>query len=385
MLKYGLELNKYGLELNATVNWPPAAGQAFIRSGIPHQAPPQCTWHSCFNLSRCAVPVAVYIYQDFKRHTPMGEMLGQEPNISSPHHPLAMVRVKTPEQACILIGSLDVAMDDEQQEKARWRRGENHILFFRGDDTLLKRMKRRSSTGWSRLGLAMVATDNWVRQEYRTGFDFAWPLTTGQRVARDGNTAALRKVPALSRSFFLTFKGTIYSGRGSNRMLLLSMHDPAEGIQVIGRCQQNESKFCSELKLQPHTPNSNDSIRNNLTAPSYDELLNSTFCLVPGGAHPGTVRLAEVMSVGCIPVLVGDDYVPPFASLIDWKSIAFDFCASCTQHIVPTLRAVSARSAEKMRHGVLKAHAQYFQSESHRWAGVAEMLSYRLGHRAFSE
>ena len=50
---------------------------------------------------------------------------------------------------------------------------------------------------------------------------------------------------------------------------------------------------------------------------------------MPGGYHPGSGRLAEVLSAGCIPVLVGDDYVLPFNAVLDWSSLAFTVCATC--------------------------------------------------------
>ena len=64
--------------------------------------------------------------------------------------------------------------------------------------------------------------------------------------------------------------------------------------------------------------------------------------VVPGGS----TRLAEVMSAGCIPVLVGDDYVPPFAGLLDWSSLALTVSSTCIDAILPRLRAMRPAEVE---------------------------------------
>ena len=66
-------------------------------------------------------------------------------------------------------------------------------------------------------------------------------------------------------------------------------------------------------------------------APSYLELLNTTFALVPAGRQPASYRLNEVLAASAIPVFVSGDpatsspYVPPFDGVVPWESIAFHF------------------------------------------------------------
>ena len=51
----------------------------------------------------------------------------------------------------------------------------------------------------------------------------------------------------------------------------------------------------------------------------------STFCLVPRGDTPSSRRVFDAVAAGCIPVLIADDYTPPFEEL-DWSgfSVRFD-------------------------------------------------------------
>ena len=211
-----------------------------------------------------------------------------------------------------------------------------------------------------------------ARQEFRAGFDIAWPLSTTER------GAALQGLRSSSRRYFLTFRGSAYFERGCYRTRLADLHDPMNGVQVITPCKfKNDRKafhaFCAAAEKRAEL------------SPSYDDLLNSTFCLVPGGSHPNSYRLAEVMSAGCIPVLVGDDFVLPFASFIDWSSVGFSVCATCADAILPRLRAMATEQVEAMRANVLRAHARYMRSEEARWWGVAVTLSRRIGCLANGE
>ena len=54
----------------------------------------------------------------------------------------------------------------------------------------------------------------------------------------------------------------------------------------------------------------------------YVKLLNeSTFCLVPRGRRLATYRFLEALKFGCVPVMVGNSYVLPFAEVIDWSRV----------------------------------------------------------------
>ncbi|ETO13240.1 hypothetical protein RFI_24130 [Reticulomyxa filosa] len=51
-----------------------------------------------------------------------------------------------------------------------------------------------------------------------------------------------------------------------------------------------------------------------------DLVLHSHFCLVIAGDMVWSYRLMDVMSAGCIPVIVANGWTLPFENLIDWKN-----------------------------------------------------------------
>lgn len=54
----------------------------------------------------------------------------------------------------------------------------------------------------------------------------------------------------------------------------------------------------------------------------YEDMQRAVFCLCPLGWAPWSPRLVEAVVLGCIPVIIADDIILPFADVIPWDEIA---------------------------------------------------------------
>ena len=54
----------------------------------------------------------------------------------------------------------------------------------------------------------------------------------------------------------------------------------------------------------------------------FERMGRTHFCLVPRGSSAWTIHLYESFFFGCIPVLLSDDFEPPFADIVHWQGLS---------------------------------------------------------------
>lgn len=75
----------------------------------------------------------------------------------------------------------------------------------------------------------------------------------------------------------------------------------------------------------------------------YEDMQRSVFCLCPLGWAPWSPRIVESLVFGCIPVIIADDIVLPFADAIPWADIAVFVPEKDVPELDRILSAISPR------------------------------------------
>ncbi|CAM9569737.1 unnamed protein product, partial [Ectocarpus sp. 13 AM-2016] len=241
--------------------------------GSPWSAP-------CFDFSRCHDHKGIYVYDEKctladSSRIPCGE--GSYCLLRRTAQQAGML-AESYEDACMFIMQNHVRKVSCATSAPLWNDGVNHVMFDITDPSRDQRPYYYDS-------YAMEAATSQHTCHYRNGFDISVGHTP-KVVFHDLQTTAPN-----TRRYFLTFRGTLYfNGHGyEERASIEKLHDPERGVVVAEKCEEiffsrnrdHYRDFCVE-EMMPRYESFD-----------FEDLMNTTFALVPGGASPGTHRLAE--------------------------------------------------------------------------------------------
>ncbi|CAM9443999.1 unnamed protein product [Ectocarpus sp. 4 AP-2014] len=252
-----------------------------------------------------------------------------------------------------------------------WNDGVNHLMFDLAARSREARLYYYDS-------YAMEAATSQHTCHYRNGFDISIGHIP-KVVFHDLQTSAPD-----ARRHFLTFRGTIYFNQHGyeERASIVTLHDPERGVVVAQKCSDRCLKTCPETYRRFCA----EEMMPRYESFDYEDLMNTTFALVPGGASPGSYRLGEVMSAGAIPVIVVRDWVKPFAEKVDWSSFSFTFSPDEVPQMLEVLRSLPLAEMEKMQRNAIEAYWKIYGGvTNYSWISrlTIEILGERLGyHRA---
>lgn len=89
-------------------------------------------------------------------------------------------------------------------------------------------------------------------------------------------------------------------------------------------------------------------------------------------------RLIEGMSCGSVPVIIADEFVPPFHELLDWSEFAVFIPESKIYSIHSILNRFNDTQIEKMQAKALQVYRNYFSSTERHVYRTLEIISRRL-------
>ena len=84
--------------------------------------------------------------------------------------------------------------------------------------------------------------------------------------------------------------------------------------------------------------------------------------MVIRGLRLGQPTLMDALAAGCIPVVIADSYVLPYAEVIDWKRVSIQIYEDDLDQLMGILQAVSSERIEEMRSSGSIVFNRYFSS-----------------------
>lgn len=260
-----------------------------------------------------------------------------------------------PEKACLFLVFLDndTPWPPHPKTLPYWNEGVNHVLVIFADKW------SQRGPAQDTIGMASVMGSDIHETIYRAGFDISIPLPGNQHMVE------LQTVKPLDRKYFLTFRGLRYlgaAGEGTFRShdSFREMHNGKDVI-VATSCNHgiNDMIRKEDPKLGVHCDEDNLVHANY----SFNDLMNSTFGLVPAGIQPASYRFIEVLSAGTVPVLIADNYVKPFDTLIHWHTCLLQFPTTEMHRIVATVRAMKQEEILKRQANCLRYYNEFLKDD----------------------
>ncbi len=329
---------------------------------------PLCSMGTCFNFSRCnKEQLLVYSYNDPAPLDPPTYFRG---------FPDSQWQTSDPEKACIFFVYSDTESNKNGwwwqklhlQTLPFWNNGMNHVII-----TFADRWSETNPPAES-IGMASIMSTELHHTAYRRGFDISIPLPRLQQQS----PPELASVKPFQRKYFATFKGTRYLSReGAFRSseAFRGMHNGKDVIVATTCLHETNDKL---VRWQPWKATGCEEDQRVYDSYDFVDLLNSTFAFVPAGRSPASYRFLEVLSAGAIPVLIADDYVRPFESLIQWERCLLQFSTHDLHRILPTLRSLPKEDVVDRQCYCQQVFASFLQDDSTLVRSVILALQQRM-------
>ncbi|KAE8683836.1 putative glycosyltransferase [Hibiscus syriacus] len=108
------------------------------------------------------------------------------------------------------------------------------------------------------------------------------------------------------------------------------------------------------------------------------KLKNSRFCLCPSGYEVASPRIVEAIYAECVPVLISDNYVPPFSDVLNWKAFSIQVAVKDIPNIKKILMGVSQRQYLRMQRRVKQVQRHFVVNASPKRYDVFHMINHSI-------
>lgn len=163
-----------------------------------------------------------------------------------------------------------------------------------------------------------------VLEGFEIGKDVSLPETHVSN-ARDPRRNIGGK-PAHQRTTLAFFAGQMH---GYLRPILIEQWQNKEADMVISGPIPHRVKKKTKSRRRKKT-------RTVTTYPYMNYMKDSKYCICPRGYEVNSPRVVESIFYGCVPVIISDNFVPPFFEVLDWSS----FSVIVAEKDVPRLREI---------------------------------------------
>lgn len=323
---------------------------------------PLCSMDACFNYSKCESSEELLIFT-YNLPAPPKRYFSR---INESKYFTA-----DPHRACIFLVFLDAEDNPWPPHPStlpHWNDGWNHALVIFADKWSQRGLRQDS------IGMASVMASDIHETTYRPGFDISIPLPGNFHIHE------IQAVKILERKYLATFRGLRYLGRSGEGVFrsydsFREMHNGKDVI-VATSCDHFINNMVREKEPALGAHCDEDAlVHQNYT---FNDLMNTTFALVPAGVQPSSYRFLEVLSAGAIPVLIADNYVKPFDTLILWYKCLLQFPTTEMHRIIGTLRAMKAEEIVKRQGYCLAIYAEFLKDDETLLRSAVRALKARL-------
>ncbi|KAL2899957.1 hypothetical protein RDABS01_025039 [Bienertia sinuspersici] len=112
---------------------------------------------------------------------------------------------------------------------------------------------------------------------------------------------------------------------------------------------------------------------------SYHEMMKqSKYCLCPSGFEVASPRVVEAIYAECVPVLISQNYIPPFSDVLDWNKFSVQVSVSDIQNLKKILMEIPHKKYLQLQEGVKQVQQHFVMNDPPKRFDVFHMIIHSI-------